>query len=90
MNLTELLEQAARNWPQKPALIEGDNILTYAGLWQEVNVWAERISAAEFSPGQRVGLAFPNSIHYVALTYALWRLQLVVVPVPTECAGAEA
>ncbi len=89
MNLTGLLEQAARNWPQKPALIETDNVLTYAALWDEVNVWANRLSAANVSPGTRVGLAFPNSIHYVALTYALWRLRAVVVPLATECTGAE-
>ncbi len=88
-NLTELLEQAASFWPQKTALIEGERALTYAALWSEVNTWAGCFSTAEFPPGTRVGLAFPNSIHYVALTYALWRLHLVVVPVPTECTEAE-
>ena len=88
-NLTELLEQAASFWPQKTALIEGGRTLTYAALWTEVNAWAQRLSTAEFSSGTRVGLAFPNSIHYVAITYALWRLRAVVVPVPTECTEAE-
>lgn len=89
MNLTELLEQAASLWPQKPALIEGDGILTYAGLLEEVNSWAARFPAPALAPGSRIGLAFPNGIHYVALTYALWRLRAVVVPVPTECTEVE-
>lgn len=90
MNLTELLEQAASFWPQKPALVEGDRTLTYAALLKEVNAWAARFPAPAFPPGSRIGLAFPNGVHYVALTYALWRLQAVVVPIPTECTEAEA
>ncbi len=70
-------------------MIEADTVLTYTALWDEVNSWAKLLATAEFSPGTRVGLAFPNSVHYVALTYALWRLELVVVPVPTECTEAE-
>jgi long-chain acyl-CoA synthetase len=89
MNLTELLEKAASFWPQKPALVEGDRILTYAALLEEVNSWARRFPAPAFPPGSRIGLAFPNGIEYVALTYALWRLQVAVVPIPTECTEAE-
>lgn len=37
----------------------------------------------------RVGLAFPNGITYVALTFALWRLNIMVVSVPTECPEEE-
>ena len=37
----------------------------------------------------RVGLCYPNSISYVVLTFALWRLQAVVVPIPTECSEEE-
>lgn len=89
MNLTELLEKAASFWPQKPALVEGERILTYAALLEEVNSWASRFPAPAFPPGSRIGLAFPNGIEYVALTYALWRLQAVVVPIPTECTEVE-
>jgi long-chain acyl-CoA synthetase len=39
--------------------------------------------------GCRVGLCLPNSINYVALTFALWRVNAVVVPVPTECTDEE-
>lgn len=90
MNLTGLLEQAASHWPHKSALIEGERQITYAVLLEEVNTWVSRFPTPTFPPGSRVGLAFPNSIHYVALTYALWRLRAVVVPIPTECTEAEA
>jgi long-chain acyl-CoA synthetase len=40
-------------------------------------------------PGSRAGLCFPNCVNYVALTYALWKINVVVVPVPTECPPEE-
>ena len=67
MNLTELLEKSASAWPKKPALIEGDEVVTYAALAQKVADFAELIRAFTLSPGCRVGLSFPNGVYYVAL-----------------------
>jgi long-chain acyl-CoA synthetase len=89
MNLTESLEQTAARWPQKPALIEESTALTYGELARHVEAWANRLHALRIEAGARVGLAYPNGIAYVALTFALWRLKAVVVPVPTECPEEE-
>ena len=89
MNLTELLDTTAKRWPQKPAIIEDGVVLSYGGLAQQVGEFAQQISALNVGAGSRVGLAFPNGIAYVALTFALWRLNIVVVPVPTECPEEE-
>ena len=89
MNLTELLDTTAKRWPQKPAIIEDGVVLSYGGLAQQVGEFAQQISALNVGASGRVGLAFPNGIAYVALTFALWRLNIVVVPVPTECPEEE-
>jgi long-chain acyl-CoA synthetase len=89
MNLTELLDRTASRWPQKPAFIEGTVGVSYAELVERVAALATHLKALEVTPGLRVGLCFPNSISYVALTFALWRLDAVVVPVPTECTEEE-
>jgi long-chain acyl-CoA synthetase len=89
MNLTELLDQTAGRCPQKPALIEGDIIVSYAGLVQKIAELAAQLQTLRLSSGCRVGLALPNSINYVALTFALWRINAVVVPIPTECTDEE-
>ena len=89
MNLTELLDQTAARWPQKPALIEESTVLTYGDLAREVGECANRLQALHIDIGARVGLAFPNGIAYVALTFALWQLKVVVVPVPPECPEEE-
>lgn len=89
MNLTELLDQTATRWPQKPALIEESRVVTYSELARQVGELAQQLEALRLDGGARVGLAFPNGIAYVALTFALWRLNIVVVPVPTECPEEE-
>jgi long-chain acyl-CoA synthetase len=89
MNLSELLERSARQWPDKPALIEDFTTVSYAGLLEQIGDLASRIQALKIPPGCRIGLRFPNSINYVALTFALWRVQAVVVPMPMECTGEE-
>ena len=89
MNLTELLDQTAGKWPEKTALIEGDTSVSYAELVGKINVLAAQLRALQLSSGCRVGLCLPNSINYVALTFALWRINAVVVPIPTECTDEE-
>jgi acyl-CoA synthetase (AMP-forming)/AMP-acid ligase II len=89
MNLTELLDAAAARWPDKPALIEESDAISYAGLAQHTRDLAARLRPLLRDPGRRVGLALPNGIAYVALTFVLWRVQAVVVPIPTECPEEE-
>lgn len=89
MNLTELLEATASRWPQTPALIEGDIIVSYSQLVASTEALAARLQVLDVRPGSRVGLRCPNSIGYVALTFALWRLHAVVVPIPMECTDEE-
>ncbi len=89
MQLTELLDRSASRWPEKPALIEGDEVVSYAALNRRVADLAASLQALDLPSGCRVGLSFPNGISYVALTYALWRIQAVVVPIPTECTEEE-
>jgi len=89
MCLTELLDDAAGRWPLKPALIDGDIIVSYAGLKEEISDWAGRLKSVGVTPGARVGLSLPNGITYVAVTFALWNLSAIVVPIPGECAEEE-
>ena len=89
MNLTELLENSARRWPQKIAFVEDASEISYAALAEKINSFAEKLKPLALPPGARVGLCFPNCVNYVALTYALWKTGAVVVPVPTECPPEE-
>ena len=80
MNLTEVLDRTASDWPKKTALIEGENVVSYAELAEKTHVFAAHLRELRLPAGSRIGLCFPNSVHYVALTFALWRMNAVVVP----------
>lgn len=85
MNLIELLQHTAGQCPQKPALIDGTEEVSYQGLLDKVSNLADVLQRRGINPGMRVGLCLPNSILYVTLTFALWKIGAVVVPVPIEC-----
>jgi len=89
MNLTELLDRTASEWPNKTALIEGDSVVSYVELVEKTLALATQLRRLQLSPGCRVGICIPNSVSYVALTFALWRINAVVVPIPTECTEEE-
>src|SRR6267378_2835082 len=89
MNLTEALAGAAGRWPQKTALIEGDVVISYGGLVEKIAGFASQLPALGVVASSRIGLSCPNSINYVALTYALWQVNAVVVPIPVECTEEE-
>lgn len=84
MNLTESLDCTAARLPDKIAIIEDGSPLSYRDLSNRTIAIAALLQDHQICPGQRIGLAFPNGIAYVALTYALWRCGCVVVPVATE------
>jgi long-chain acyl-CoA synthetase len=89
MNLTDLLDQSAARWPQKPALIEDAAIVSYAAMMQKIAEFTAQLQSLQLQSGVRVGLRLPNSVNYVALTFALWRINAVVVPIPMECTEDE-
>jgi len=89
MNLIELLDNSSGTWPDKPALIEGESAVSYAELSAQTKSLAARLAELSITPGSRIGLNLPNSVAYVALTFALWRTRAVVVPLPTECTEEE-
>ena len=88
MNLCALLDRAAVVGPSQTALIDGDRSVSYRELVELVNAAAADLKG-RFAPGARVGFVFPNGVDYVVLTFALWRLNAVVAPIPTECTAEE-
>ena len=85
MNLNELLDASVARWPQKPAVIEGETVVSYLALAEIISEFEKQLTALSLPAGCRVGLQVPNSLNYIALTYALWRIRAVVIPVPAEC-----
>ena len=57
LNLATLLEESARTWPERPAVIQDDNPLSYRALNEMANRVANLLAARGVRPGERVALA---------------------------------
>ncbi len=56
-----LLRSAVRRFPNRVALLAGDQRMTYAQLNKAVNRWANAMLGLGLQPGDRVALMLPNS-----------------------------
>src|SRR5579863_7338596 len=63
-----LLLRSARRWPDSPALVEGQTVLTHGQAASRARTVARRLAARGVRPGDRVALALPNGWRY-AVTY---------------------
>jgi long-chain acyl-CoA synthetase len=82
MNLAHLLSNAARSFPDRPAVSVGDRQLyNYAayGLLSARLAGAFR-ALVGLRPGDRVALAMTNNPEYLTILFAIWRAGLVAVP----------
>jgi len=85
--LTAFLDDAARNYPNAPALDFMGNRTTYAELKKEVDRFASALKSLGVSKGTPVGFVLPNIPQNVIAYYAAHRLGGIVVennPMYTE------
>jgi fatty-acyl-CoA synthase len=83
------LDTAALRYPDKPAVIYGGGVLTYAAFQQRVTAMAGFLQRTlGVQPGDRVLLISQNCPQWVVAFYAILRAQAAVVPVnPMSTAG---
>lgn len=77
--LARLLDDAARDFPDQPAVELGADVWS----WADVDGLARRVAAGlgrlGVEPGDRVGLALPNGAAAVAAAFGAWRVGAVLV-----------
>lgn len=87
-NLTELLSRAAATRADHPALVDGDRVLTWSALDDQVDRFATGLGAQQLVGGQRVALMMPNRAEFVVAYLGVARAGLVAVPLnPGSTAG---
>ncbi len=83
------LRTAAAAWSDRPALVAGDDVVTFGGLLGRVRRVARGYLALGLAPGERVVVWGPNSnawvVHALAVTYAGG----VLVPANSRYTGHE-
>ncbi len=77
--LFDLLSQAARNHPDKTALVAGDQRFSYAHLERDALRLAARLIALGIGPLDRVVVQLPNTPEFVLVYFALVRIGAIPV-----------
>ncbi|HET8603800.1 MAG TPA: FadD3 family acyl-CoA ligase [Marmoricola sp.] len=89
LTLPTVLRTAASRFAERPAFVEGDERLTFAGLLDRVRATARGYVALGLQPGERVVVWAPNSTSWVVAALAVSYAGGVLVPVNSRYVGAE-
>ncbi len=79
-NLSILLEDSARRYPDRDALVLGDTRLTYAQVDAAANQVANLLVTRGIEPGDKVALTVPNLPYFPIIYYGILKTGAVVVP----------
>jgi long-chain acyl-CoA synthetase len=88
-SLAALVRAAARRSPDAPAVVAGDQRLTWAELDAAVDRAAAGYAAFDLAPGDRVAVQLPNGLVWLRAALGALRAGLVVVPVNTAYTDPE-
>jgi long-chain acyl-CoA synthetase len=89
LNLSILLEDSARHYPDRTAVVLGDRRLTYTQLDAAANRVANLLVARGIRPGDKVALSCPNLPYFPIVYYGILKAGAVVVPLNVLLKGRE-
>lgn len=84
VTLTTLWGHAAGRWPDRPFLIDGDDVRTYRMVTEQAERVAAGLSALGVRPGDRIALWMSNMPEWVVAQCAASLLGAVLVPANTR------
>jgi long-chain acyl-CoA synthetase len=81
LSLAAVLAESALRYPQRIAVVDGAQRVSYADLWREALTVAAALQERGVRPGDRVALQCPNVADFPRAYYGILALGAVVVPV---------
>ncbi len=84
MNLKAMLEESAKHYGGKTAIVLGDRRLSYAELDKASNKVANALIKMGVSKGDRVAMLLSNSPEFVVLYFGIIKVDAVAVPLDTK------
>ena len=81
LNLAEYLVASASKYPEKTAVRHEGIETSFLELDRAASRLANGLISLGLSPGDRCMVMMPNSIHYIALYYALAKMGVAMIPV---------
>ena len=88
--IPELIDDAARRFPDDEAVVDDDERWTFGELADRVHEAARALIATGIAPGDRVGIWAPNIREWVVAALAAYDAGACLVPVNTRFKGREA
>ncbi|MFI2637123.1 AMP-binding protein, partial [Streptomyces collinus] len=89
LDLAALLEDSARRYPERDALVLGEARLTYAQFDAYANRIAHLLVSRGVEPGDKVALSCPNVLEFPIVYYGILKAGGVVVPLNILLKGRE-
>ena len=71
MNLSSLLRRTARIYPEKTAIIEDDEKITYKQLWENIESLSYGLRSIGIRKNTRVAIILPNCREFIYSFFAL-------------------
>jgi long-chain acyl-CoA synthetase len=87
--VADALRRAAQTVPDKPGLIVGDRVVTYADLDRLSSAAAAALSIAGIQRGDRVALHLTNGVELVVAYFACFKSGAIALPINTRFKSAE-
>jgi long-chain acyl-CoA synthetase len=81
LSLATVLAESARRFPDKVAVVDRDDRITYAQLWRQALAYAGSLREMGVSPGDTVALLAPNVADFPRAYYGILAAGATVVPV---------
>ena len=78
--LVDYLSEAARNWPDRPALLFKGATVSYRQLEKESDSLSAALVAVGVKRGDRVALCLPNCPQFMIAEFAAWKAGAIVCP----------
>ncbi len=78
--LLDYLSEAARKWPDRPALLFKGSKITYGQLEKESDSLAAALVEIGVKRGDRVALCLPNCPQFMIAEFAAWKAGAIACP----------
>jgi long-chain acyl-CoA synthetase len=89
LNLSIFLEDSARTYPERTAVVLGPQRLSYAQVNAAANQVANLLTERGIRPGDKVALSCPNLPYFPIIYYGILKAGAVVVPLNVLLKGRE-
>ncbi len=85
-----VLRDAAGRFGELEAIVDGERRMTFAGVLEAVDGTARALIGSGIRPGDRVAVWAPNGLDWVIISFAVYGVGAVLVPINTRYKGQEA